>query len=291
MHNYISAYGTFPNGHVEQCPAGTAIQTETGCTYYTGWAIQILPFIEQDNVFATYNNNVPNYMIGFPTNGPTVQQIIKIFGCPSDPRANQVLAPETLAPNGQAQPTPNLLFATSSYRGMSGLQDTTGLNPAFAGSGLTDTYGGYWDEVQDAVKANPSGKGVLHGDGMSGLTAEKIAGITDGTSNTLLVGERHTRTHGTRAGFWGCTFNLYSLGAAQPVYPQALWPDYDACQAVINANYCKYGWGSLHSGGNIQFVFCDGSVHGISQNISLPVFCALSTVSGGEVIDLSQILN
>ena len=62
-----------------------------------------------------------------------------------------------------------------------------------------------------------------------------------------------------------------------------LIPDYDACQSKINANFCKYGWGSLHSGGIIMFLFGDGSVHPIQQGIDINVLAALATIAGGEV--------
>src|SRR6184192_1508869 len=35
LHNHHDVIGTFPSGHVEQCPSGTGKGTETGCTYYT----------------------------------------------------------------------------------------------------------------------------------------------------------------------------------------------------------------------------------------------------------------
>jgi prepilin-type processing-associated H-X9-DG protein len=107
-----------------------------------------------------------------------------------------------------------------------------------------------------------------------------------------MVGEKHFITHPTRGPLWGASFNLYSKGAVYPytaLEPNMvlqLSPDYDNCAAKIsNANYCKYGWASLHGGNLIQFVFADGSVHGISPSVSLNILAALSTISGGEVFD------
>jgi prepilin-type processing-associated H-X9-DG protein len=51
-----------------------------------------------------------------------------------------------------------------------------------------------------------------------------------------------------------------------------------------SANYCKYGWGSLHGGGAINFLFGDGSVRSITQDVDLGILGALSTIAGGEVI-------
>jgi prepilin-type processing-associated H-X9-DG protein len=44
---------------------------------------------------------------------------------------------------------------------------------------------------------------------------------------------------------------------------------------------------SLHTGGGVNVVFCDGHTAWISNNISLPIWQALSTSQGGEIIDSS----
>jgi prepilin-type N-terminal cleavage/methylation domain-containing protein/prepilin-type processing-associated H-X9-DG protein len=301
IHNYHDAHGQLPSGHREECPGANKQGNEGNCYYYSNMFIDIMPYIEQDNLFNQYRDYpYPCLSVLVPPNAPAISgvpanlvnqafsaQFIKVYTCPSDTRANQLFAPETLPPDGRGQPTPNLMFAASSYKYMSGAGD---LNS-------TDTYSGYWDEVQIAntnlSKLGINGKGAFHGDGYSGYKPEKITTISDGTSNTILVGERHTRSHPTRGPFWADSFNLYTGGSAYvpasgnvPQLSLYLQPDYDKCQAVINANYCKYGWGSFHSG-NINFLFGDGSVHSINQNVNLNVFVALSTSSGGEVIDPS----
>src|SRR5262245_59588468 len=48
IHNYHDALGTFPSGHVELLVNGRYL-------YYSDWAIDILPFIEQDNVYNRYD--------------------------------------------------------------------------------------------------------------------------------------------------------------------------------------------------------------------------------------------
>jgi prepilin-type processing-associated H-X9-DG protein len=256
--------------------SATTGTSEDGCTYWSGWSIQILPFLEQANLLATYDNSSPNYEEGYAQNAAFSQQEVKVYNCPSDPRAGQVMAPDTVAPFGHNNPTPNLLFMASSYKAMAGRMDTY----------QTYNLAGYWYEVQLTLDRQPAGLGAFHGDGYSGLSASRLSDITDGTSNTLFVGERHTTTEPGRGPFWASTFNFYNTGAAQPLFSQALLPDYNLCTSLVgaaNANYCKCGWGSLHSGGQINFVFGDGSVHGISQNISMPVFVDLSTIAGGEV--------
>src|SRR5262249_27011304 len=134
--------------------------------------------------------------------------------------------------------------------------------------------------------ANPGGRGAFHGDGMSGLRPERLLGVTDGLSNTIFVGEHHTRTHFTRGPFWADSFNLYSKGAtwnSANITAAVMQADYDKCSSQVNANYCKYGWGSLHTSG-INFLYGDGSVRIVLKSIDYRVFVALSTIAGGEVL-------
>ena len=285
MHGYHDTNGHFPSGHVEQCPAGTTTGNETGCTYYANWCIALLPYIEQDNLFKTYQDfPTPNYMPGFTQNATFSQAYVDTYVCPSDTRQGGLVAPWTTAPGGAGapQPAPALLYRSSSYKGMSGLQDPSS----------TDSYGGYWDEVQTVKAVYPWGLGALHGDGYSGLTPERVETVTDGLSNTIFVGERHVLPAKTtqeplgRGPFWADSFNLYSLGAALPPGTAgASWTlsaDYFTCSNNTQVNYCKYGWGSVHTGGVINFLFGDGSVRGINPTIDQATFAALATIGGGN---------
>jgi prepilin-type N-terminal cleavage/methylation domain-containing protein/prepilin-type processing-associated H-X9-DG protein len=274
LHNYHDTYGTFPSAHFETCPPGTKPGNEAPCSYWSGWAIDILPFVEQGNLYATYNKLAPN---NDPSNWAFNVTPVKIYTCPTDTRLGMILAPQTLPPGGGGQTNPPTLYMAGSYKVMSGVGHPS----------TTDTYSGFWDEVQDALAYFPAGKGAFHGDGYSGLKPERMTSIIDGTSNTIFVGERHTTTHPTRGPFWADSFNLYNSGSAylgiNSIY---LKPDYDACANFhgYNANYCKYGWGSLHTGGMINFLFGDGSVRSVPDSVDLNVFAALATIAGGEVI-------
>jgi chitinase len=117
----------------------------------------------------------------------------------------------------------------------------------------------------------------------AGVPAEKLSNVIDGTSNTVFVGERCTRTTLTRGTFWADSFNLYDLSGA---YAQSapLLADYDACIRIASDQaQCKYGWGSFHSG-VINFVYGDGSVRTVRTSIDMVMFTYLSTIAGGEII-------
>jgi prepilin-type processing-associated H-X9-DG protein len=211
-------------------------------------------------------------------NQAVVQAQLDIYTCPSDLRAGKLIAPQTYAPGGGGS-VGTVQFRASTYRVMSGQQDPSS----------TDTFCGFYYEVNTARTVFPLLQGAFHGDGMNGLRGEKLTDITDGTSNTLFVGERMIVDDDFfgRGSFWGDSFNLYNAGASY-VDNAILEENFDTCDlkygaATTASNYCKYGWGSIHPGG-IQFLFGDGGVRPIQKTISMKIFEALSTIHGGEVV-------
>jgi prepilin-type N-terminal cleavage/methylation domain-containing protein/prepilin-type processing-associated H-X9-DG protein len=284
LHNYHDSRKKFPSAHLELYVATGPYK---GYQYFSCWSIDLLPYVEQDSLYRQYtaiaDNPAPNTV---PNQDPKLQPIreyyLSVYTCPSDPRVNgqQLIAPETIAPDGGGNP--GYIYAASSYKAMTGVGVWTGPNVGY-------TFGGFWNEVQGAINnpvaayAGGRGKGMLHGDGASGLKPDRIASVTDGLSNTIVIGERHTKTHFSRGPFWADSFNLYSKGASFPV-SAALLEDYDLCVTQYpQGGFCKYGWGSLHPGG-LSFLFGDGSVASISKTIDMTIFMALSTIANDEVI-------
>ena len=133
----------------------------------------------------------------------------------------------------------------------------------------------------DVVSGNYCGSsGIL--DYMSSV---RMAGITDGTSQTLMLGERIVQSGSngglvfTSAWIGQVAFqDEYEYRCVPTLLPDSLFPINDS---VIDPK-C---FGSRHPGG-AYFVFCDGSTRFLNQNISGLVFEALGTPSGGEVISL-----
>src|SRR6266478_2944662 len=54
VHNYHDTSGSFPPGNVYRC------NSQGNCDFYENWAILILPYIEQDNLYKVWDPTVPN---------------------------------------------------------------------------------------------------------------------------------------------------------------------------------------------------------------------------------------
>jgi prepilin-type N-terminal cleavage/methylation domain-containing protein/prepilin-type processing-associated H-X9-DG protein len=140
-----------------------------------------------------------------------------------------------------------------------------------------------------------------------------IPGITDGTSNTIMVGEKwlHPNRHNAdggdnenhmNAGWDQCVVRIgggtytyqYNNGQCNGPYtnrtiPRTPQPDRDA-PCVVNASggattIWNELFGSSHPGG-ANFVMGDGSVRTIKYGIDPTVFAGVCTRNGGEVANL-----
>src|SRR5215510_8611567 len=83
LHNHHDAKGTLP-------PGGTYFGGCCAPPTYTNWAIEILPFIEQDNLYRQYNQAELNVSTA---NNLVGQQRVKTYECGSDPLVGRLEVP------------------------------------------------------------------------------------------------------------------------------------------------------------------------------------------------------
>jgi prepilin-type N-terminal cleavage/methylation domain-containing protein len=200
-------------------------------------------------------------------NSPAAQTMVKLFLCPSD-----------LTPPG-AFPVPDGFGNTV-------CQAAPTSYAACCGNDASDTTGF-------------SGNGVFYRNSRT-----RISDVKDGTSNTLLVGER---AWGKANGAWagaipGGVLLRGQYNPCQPNIPGAWYPSSTIALAHAHLNNALQDpdgsagmddFGSFHTGGSF-FLFADGSVHFL-RSISADnpdgsytadglIFQALATRAGGEVV-------
>jgi prepilin-type N-terminal cleavage/methylation domain-containing protein/prepilin-type processing-associated H-X9-DG protein len=214
-------------------------------TRYYGLHMALFPFYEQDNLRKNLIDNVPNPQYQ-NCNGPNSvgAQVVKILLCPSD----------------GAMPSPPVgqygvyYFGLTSYGGCSG-------------TSMTTTAG-----------ASSLKNGIFYMN-----SSVRITDITDGTTNTLLFGERSRLN-------LPATSNSQALGGwawcNQFAQEDNTMNTSEPMEGVLTHDLNQFG--SQHSGGSISnFTFADGSVKALQKTISIVVFQRLSARSDGNVVDAS----
>ena len=166
--------------------------------------------------------------------------------------------------------------------------------------------GGGYNASLDGGGAEDGNAGAT-GQGGDGLffrnSHYRMANITDGTSNTIVVGERCAAhapvtwtgaVTGGRTPAWMATTPWtapYSSPGSGPAYDGADWNE-ALCLAHCNANHTPNAdqpfadpdtYWSMHPGG-ANFLFGDGSVHFLASGIDGYTFQYMGTIAGGEVL-------
>jgi len=285
MHNYHDLHGKLPAGIMANSGPGAifpfpniagTVEEDVAST----WAISILPYVDQHNLYERYKFGFSNW---HPLNQSVVTQPLALYGCPSDPNAGLIVRDP---PRCYYRPNPEglNLAVLGSYKGVAGKVGKFGLHWSYNHHFKPHAAGFHLPAL------DPNSAEALHVSGVFGATNESFRTITDGTTQTLLIGEYATRTAlergvlplgGTGASALGTTaFDRAGVGL----------PDYKGCysslrHAVDSEFTCMQAFASMHPGG-MNFALCDGSVRFVSASIDIRLYQQLGTIHGGEVATL-----
>jgi prepilin-type N-terminal cleavage/methylation domain-containing protein/prepilin-type processing-associated H-X9-DG protein len=310
LHSYHDTYHHFPLGEYDD-------DNNNWC-----WRLWILPYIEQTNLYSAAVNdpNPANQPYCPPNNGAgsnpmsvdayTFQQQatntttgswaipagvagtpVSVYMCPSD--IIPVMSTHTIGAPSSVTWGP---FAKSSYCGNIGSSAPT--------LGLVYNCGA--DYPPSNVAQNSLWDGMLTMSNSNYINfCVRLALVTDGTSNTVFVGEV-TASYSVNA--TNLNSEVFPAWAGGPGNNPGANPTNnagDACgslpalgsvfrfmdgsfplQSPASVAASDNSFGSMHSGGG-NFLFVDGSVHFLSANIDANTYQALGTRSGGETLIVS----
>lgn len=238
MHNYESSFKKFPASFYRYWPHSTA--TPTAGTPGWGWGVMILPFVEQGNLYNQLNVST-QALDGTPAIKALAQTPLSVYRCASDPGP-------ALNPNRGN-------YATSSYIAV---------------------FGALYDQAAPSAGALVYGSRANEGTGMfSANSGVRFGDISDGTSNTVMVGERCLGPNGVRSGTGVLRDYTGGIWAGIPKDATSNVNNHvslcgekagvDARFRKINSRDSNNSLASTHTGG-CQFVFADGSIQFISEN-------------------------
>ncbi|WP_373650841.1 DUF1559 domain-containing protein [Schlesneria sp. DSM 10557] len=300
LHNYLDVHGTFPIQY--------RLNSIPGALNQVSWIHNILPMIDQATIYNAWDstfswNSGPNGIQADPRTGPggltnpnsgsnpwLVGRGIPALNCPSDPSpASGGVAPGSRIINFAGGANNDLKIGITNYQGVLGSSWVSGTIQVTSGVWATSRFCGTFDSSPPAVQTQypfrcPSGFMGRGNDGQGIPT--RIRDITDGTSNSFMLGETSFNQNALSAWFW---FNGVLATTAFQVNRPAECPEGLGRPLAQGWNACwtdwpnQQGFSSQHVGG-AHFAMCDGSSRFISQNIDLGTYRSLGTIQGGEII-------
>jgi len=291
LHNYHDVHHTFPFSWMLHLPGGNVQQVNVQV-----WGTRILPYLEQTGLYQLYDSRFPavNELASLPPvkqNLQVIQTPLAVYVCPSSPGSAQArIYDGDLNPAGWPF---TWRAAPSDYCAISGVRgDFAQLAYANFPGGAGGARGG----VLQFAGNDPSNPAQIS------QTVSNIANITDGTSNTAMIGERvgggEIYLAGGRVapsgqpwdsfrkingGGWGDFLNGEHWYSGS-LFDGTPGPDGGPC-AINCTNRRGAGFYSFHPGG-AQFLFADGSVRFVSQTVDAFVFAAITTRAKGEAVQL-----
>jgi prepilin-type N-terminal cleavage/methylation domain-containing protein/prepilin-type processing-associated H-X9-DG protein len=258
--NYTDRHGALPPGY--QSNYSVNLQREIGPGW--GWASMILPDLEQQPLHNTirFEGNLPD-----PSASTARLTSLNVFTCPSDQM------PRTWT----ASDSETWLFMGVVYSASNPICDVAGSN-----------YVGVFGIGEPGV----NGEGVFYRGSFV-----RLASITDGLSQTICVGERSENLNINRgmatwagavpgANLWSCAPNPFDTDGGTCVRE-------DGSGMILGHTGEGHGPGdpmgdvnqfcSRHGKGCF-FLYCDGHVRYLRNEMNYKVYVALSTRNRGEVI-------
>jgi prepilin-type N-terminal cleavage/methylation domain-containing protein/prepilin-type processing-associated H-X9-DG protein len=259
VHSYHQALANLPPNYYGGYDASGAIGGYTALSKSWSWLAMILPYLEQENLY--HRGNIPNSTLA---GSGVTNQVVKTFLCPSDP------GPATYF--NYSFHMAGMTVGRTNYMGVAGANWCWGSYP---NAGTVPS-----DNAWPTCEANRNGDGLFWA--MQYETPLRLLSITDGTSNTFMIGEEVYRPTVASTGAnlmcfaWAHGGVTYRTCAIPPNLFKAGSAPYDASDWV-NSD----GFKSLHPGG-LHFALADGSVRFIAESIPLSLYRALATRAGHE---------
>jgi type II secretory pathway pseudopilin PulG len=279
MHEYHDHLGSLPPG-VKGCCWGT-------------WILFILPYIEQDGLYNSWNfagNNRDDatvqagmFRYSGAANSTVSSRQVDTYYCPSDPHRRNRLA------GGSGVTSQNYVVNFgNTISNQSPFYLFHGAKKPFLGAPFTDMGAPEPDVASATQRAGTAG-------------TVNFSGIADGLSGTMLTSEVVVGSGGDLRGFswWGFAAQFTALQAPNSSYPDVLQSPHD-CGSVPPNPPCAGATGgctgdlyvglglvnvprSMHPGG-VDVGMADGAVRLIKNSVNLATFQALSSAAGSEIV-------
>ncbi len=287
-HNYLDVHGRLPMNFRSTATGTTVIGYE-----YSTQLVGLLPYIDLAPLYNTINFN-GGVVVNDNGSGKTLGvYILPGYQCPSDPNAGKPIPATGYGPASYA-----FSMGAQYIGGYNGCNFATEVGTYPAGTGVQTgptsnniTYG------QDPFgRDNVNGSSGGDSNQISGLSSRgyynpyspKLAEITDGTSNTILVGEIRMSCSSFSPYGWAWPEAMW-YGMSAPINWHTCPDNTDVgttlCRDLASGSNTNgmNGFKSKHVGG-AHFLLSDGSVRFLSENLDRLTYARLGDRWDGGVV-------
>jgi prepilin-type N-terminal cleavage/methylation domain-containing protein/prepilin-type processing-associated H-X9-DG protein len=252
---YHDSFGSFPGGWYCDNTLDTNCNPTGALPYMWNGLTGLFLKMEQGNLYNELNFSLQTNDI---SNVTAVRRTMNVFVCPSNRHAAATASSNTTVTVAK--------FGPSDYRGNLAAGYNPGIAPTYA-AGSTDPT----NTTDNGTPPTPV-LGVYDNGTIYLNSTVSIADITDGTTNTILMGETLTGTWAEATNC--CVRTTVDRSINKPI-------------SITGKNYYTY-WSSKHPG-LVNFLKCDGSVSTVTNQINKLVLVKMMTRSGGEALSDDQI--
>jgi prepilin-type processing-associated H-X9-DG protein len=284
LHNYENTFQRLPmSGYGQFLLDGRPASKQD---WSASWLVRILPFVEQAPAFnqLVFNGTWETANYAAPLNNWRMYQELRVssFNCPSSPLPTTRTDPMGAVNQGLGAPA-NLTYQLVDYVGIAGTYFNPATRECCEAGGRTDSLGWGWNAYN----------GIICPENPEGSHSVRFRDITDGLSNTYAIGEqsnytilgpgdkRDLRASNHRGGAWNGNFGHQThwwLNVIVNRYPINAVNALEWTQPYMRHNTLT----SAHPGGG-HFLFADGSVQFLSENIDFWNYMALGGRDDGVV--------
>lgn len=250
LHNYHDSFGTFPSGWIGVTNGRADVEGGSGF----GWGTQILSDLEQGPLLDQIDLRQP---VWAPQHAFLSTAYLPVFRCPSDIGPDEWELHEghghdhDHADEDDEEGELLMVLPTANY------------------------VGSFGPDHLDEYLETPFGQTFQSRGVFSHNSSVRFKDISDGTSMTLLVGERKTAPEREWFSTWAGVVAEGEDAAARVLGVADHNPNSPASHLDDFSSY--------HPGG-VHFVFCDGSVRFVGSSIDHIIFRRVATRAGGEVV-------
>ncbi len=279
--SHVAAHGHYPTGGWGWFWVGDA-DRGFGADQPGGWVYNLLPYLEQQALYDLPSDEQPGTVTDTQKNGAVqlVNTPLTVMNCPTRRRTTLVSRNSNYIANNAGSNVTGMV-GRSDYAMNSGtVRNEICLGPPSLSAGDS------WPICQ--TPENPHCQSCwpdpARWDGLSFQRSQITpAHVRDGTSNTILAGEKHINplcymstcdSGDNETMFSGWNNDIYRITSVRPRRDTENW------------NAPQY-FGSAHSG-SCNFILADGSVRAISYAVDAATFRALGSRASGEPIDASR---